>query len=68
MFVFSTDTFNNVLDKKKQNKQTIVHQYRKTLNHNELSQVADQRFSLNNGLLWVLILAGSEKLVLPIFV
>ena len=32
------------------------------------SQVADQRFNRNNGLLRVLILVGSEKQVLPIVV
>ena len=36
----------------------------KTLNNNDLNQVTDQRFSLNNGSLHVLIFPGSEKLIL----
>ena len=41
---------------------------RKTLNNNDLDQVADQRFLLKQWFAGVLILVGSEKLVLPIVV
>ena len=40
----------------------------KTLNNNDLNQVANLGISINNGLLRVLIFAGSEKLVVPIVI
>ena len=40
----------------------------RSFRNNDRDHVADQRFSLNNGLLRVLIAAGSEKLVLLIVI